>query len=162
LPDVILRPATPADEPALGRLGGALMRQHHATDPQRFLSVDAPEDGYGRFLVGLLDASDDAVLVAERDGEVVGYVYAALEPLSWKDLRAACAYLHDVYVLEAARGARVGERLVQAALDWAHDRGAPRVVLMRMAGNEAAERLFARFGFRPTMVEMTRELDGPR
>jgi RimJ/RimL family protein N-acetyltransferase len=39
-------------------------------------------------------------------------------------------------------------------------RGAPRVVLMTAERNETAQRLFARAGFRRTMIEMTRELDG--
>jgi RimJ/RimL family protein N-acetyltransferase len=36
--------------------------------------------------------------------------------------------------------------------------GAPRVVLMAAWRNESARALFARLGFRPTMVEMTREV----
>ncbi len=36
--------------------------------------------------------------------------------------------------------------------------GAPRIVLMAAAKNQNAQRLFARLGWRPTMVEMTREV----
>ena len=90
-----VRPAVPADEPALGRLGAALMRQHHAADARRFLQVDRPEAGYGRFLAGQLDDPDACVLVAERAGEVVGYVFAGLEPTSWRDLRGPCGFVHD-------------------------------------------------------------------
>ena len=35
--------------------------------------------------------------------EVVGYVYAGLEPQSWKELREACGFIHDVAVDEARR-----------------------------------------------------------
>jgi ribosomal protein S18 acetylase RimI-like enzyme len=100
---------------------------------------------------------DTVVLVAERDGEVLGYVYAGLEPMSWKELRAPCGYIHDVYVDERARGAGAGERLVRAAIEWLEARAAPRVVLMSASRNDAAQRLFVRLGFRHTMVEMTRE-----
>ena len=41
--DLVIRPARVADEPALGRYGGALMRQHHALDPQRFIRSEQPE-----------------------------------------------------------------------------------------------------------------------
>jgi ribosomal protein S18 acetylase RimI-like enzyme len=158
--EVVIRRATPADEPALGRYGGALMRQHHEFDPLRFIRSDNPEAGYGRFLVSQLAEPRCVVLVAERAGAVVGYAYAGLEPMSWKDLRAACGYLHDVFVDPAARGAGAGERLVRAAFQWLESRGAPRVVLMSAARNEAAQRLFERVGFRRTMVEMTREAGG--
>jgi ribosomal protein S18 acetylase RimI-like enzyme len=155
--DVTIRRAVKADEPALGRYGGALMRQHHELDPQRFIRSENPEAGYGRFLASQLDEPECVVLVAECAGEVVGYAYAGLEPMSWKDLREACGYLHDVFVDPGARGARIGERLVRAAIAWLEAQGAPRVVLMSAARNEGAQRLFARLGFRRTMVEMTRE-----
>jgi ribosomal protein S18 acetylase RimI-like enzyme len=158
--DVIIRAATSADEPALGRCGGALMRQHHAFDPQRFIRSENPEAGYGRFLVSQIGEPECVVLVAERGGAVIGYAFAGLEPMSWKDLRAACGYLHDVYVDPAARGAGAGEKLVRAAIERLEALGAPRVVLMSAARNEPAQRLFERLGFRRTMIEMTREAGG--
>src|SRR5262245_13216173 len=81
--DVTIRPATASDEMALGRYGGALMRMHHEADPRRFIITPRPESGYGRFLVSQLGDDASLVLVAERAGEVVGYVYASLEPMSW-------------------------------------------------------------------------------
>jgi ribosomal protein S18 acetylase RimI-like enzyme len=158
--DITIRPATREDGPALGRFGGALMRQHHDFDPLRFVRADDPEAGYGRFLVSQIAEPGCVVLVAERAGVVVGYAYAGLEPMSWKDLRAACGYLHDVFVDPGARGAGAGEKLVRAALEWLESRGAPRVVLMSASRNEGAQRLFERLGFRRTMVEMTREAGG--
>lgn len=155
-----VRPATPADEQALGRYGGALMRQHHEFDPLRFMRGENPEAGYGRFLVSQLAEPECVVLVAERAGCVIGYAYAGLEPTSWKELRAACGYLHDVFVDPAERGAGAGSRLVRAAIRWLETRGAPRVVLLSAARNESAQRLFERLGFRHTMVEMTREAGG--
>jgi ribosomal protein S18 acetylase RimI-like enzyme len=40
-------------------------------------------------------------------------------------------------------------------------RGVPRIILMSASKNEAAQRLFAKHGWRPTMVEMTREVEEP-
>ena len=154
---ILIRPATAADQTALGRYGGALMRQHHDFDPERFITTADPEHGYGRFLVSQLGDAETVVLVAERAGEVIGYVYASLEPMSWKELRDACGFIHDVYVDERSRGLRAGERLVRAAITWLEAHGAPRVVLQSAAKNETAQRLFDRLGFRRTMIEMTRE-----
>ena len=80
--DIRIRQATKDDVPALGRLGASLMRLHYAFDTQRFLAPSGnPEEGYGRFLGSQLRDVDATVFVADRAGEVVGYVYAGLEPL---------------------------------------------------------------------------------
>lgn len=156
-----IRSATPADEQALGRYGAALMREHHAADPRRFILAPHPEKGYGRFLVSELPDPDVIVQVAEEAGKVVGYIFAALEPMSWKDLRGPCGYVHDVYVDADTRQRGVGRELVNAALAWFRSRGMSQVVLTTRPGNEAAKRLFANIGFRATMVEMTLDLANP-
>ena len=156
-----IRPATKFDEAALGPLGGALMRQHHASDPRRFILVERPEAGYGRFLVSRLADPDYLVLVAELSNEVVGYVLASIEPTSWRDLRGPCGFIHDVYVHERARRQGAARQLLRAAFDWIRSRGMSQVVLWSKSGNETAQRLFAHLGFRETMVEMTLDLGGP-
>ena len=40
--EITIRSATRTDERALGRYGGALMRQHHAFDPPRFVLSENP------------------------------------------------------------------------------------------------------------------------
>jgi ribosomal protein S18 acetylase RimI-like enzyme len=60
----------------------------------------------------------------------------------------------------AHRGQGVGRMLLDAALAALGARGAPRVVLSTAERNDVAQRLFAHAGFRRTMIEMTRELDG--
>jgi len=152
---IATRRAAEADETALGRLGAALMRQHHASDPRRFILTDRPEQGYGRFLVSHLADPNLLVLVAERSNEVVGYVFAGIEPTSWRDLRGPCGFIHDVYVHERARREGAGQQLLREAIDWVHSRGMTQIVLFSKSGNDAAQRLFAKLGFRKTMIEMT-------
>jgi len=152
---ITIRPAAKADERVLGRMGGALMRQHHAADARRFIQVPEPERGYGRFLVSQLDGDDTAVLVAERAGEVVGYVFVGLEDTSWKDLRGPCGYVHDIYVDEPARHQGAGRQLLHAAVDWIRAHGRTQIVLWTKTENAHAKALFANHGFRPTMTEMT-------
>jgi ribosomal protein S18 acetylase RimI-like enzyme len=154
-----IRLATPADIPALGRLGALLMRTHYDFDPQRFMSAGTDAaDGYAWFLDRQLKDQDVVIYVAEQENQIVGYVYAALEPISWKELRDASGYIHDIVVEEANRGAGTATALMEAAMQWLAERGAPRVILGTAEKNERAQRLFAKLGFRRTMIEMTREL----
>lgn len=154
-----IRQATSADLPALGRLGALLMRTHYDFDPQRFMEPGSdPADGYAWFLGRQLKDDDVVIFVAERQGEVVGYVYAGLEPISWKELRDACGFIHDVVVDERARRGGTATALIEAAVVWLGERGAPRVMLWTAEQNPGAQQLFARLGFRRTMIEMTKEL----
>jgi len=152
---ITVRMASKSDQIALGRLGAALMRQHHSSDPRRFILTDRPEEGYGRFLVSQLADPDVLVLVAERSNEIVGYAFAGIEPTSWRDLRGPCGFIHDLYVHESARRQGTGRQLLRAAIDWIHSKGMTQIVLWSKSGNDAAQRLFAQLGFRGTMLEMT-------
>ena len=155
----VVRRATDADAPALGRLGAMLLRAHYAFDPQRFIAPGSnPERGYEWFLRGQLKEDDAAVFVAEQDRQVIGYVFAALEPISWKELREACGFIHDIVVDDPQRRGGVATALMEAAIEWLRSRGAPRVILGTAERNAVAQRLFEKLGFRRTMIEMTREL----
>ncbi|HET7187107.1 MAG TPA: GNAT family N-acetyltransferase [Gemmatimonadaceae bacterium] len=158
---VVIRPATRADLAAIGRLGALLVRLHHDFDPQRFIpATPRTEQGYASFLGTQLEVADVIVLVAERDDEVLGYSYAGLEGFDYMALRAPAGALYDIVVDPAHSGHGVGRMLLDATLAALADRGAPRVVLSTAEQNEPAQRLFARAGFRRTMIEMTRERDG--
>jgi ribosomal protein S18 acetylase RimI-like enzyme len=158
---VTIRPATPADMPAVGRLGALLVRTHHDFDPKRFIAAtQQTEHAYGSFLGTQLEDPDVIVLVADRDGKVVGYTYAGVEGNDYMSLRGPAGVLYDILVDPAHRRHGVGRMLLDATIAALKNRGAPRVVLSTAEKNESAQRLFARAGFRPTMIEMTRELDG--
>ena len=159
-PVAIVRPAAAADLPAIGRLGALLVRLHHDFDPDRFIAATPKtEHGYASFLGSQLDEPTVVVLVAAREGEVLGYSYAGVEGRDYMSLRGPAGVLYDLVVDPAHRRQGIGRTLLDAMLVALELRGAPRVVLSTAARNEAAKRLFARAGFRETMIEMTRELD---
>jgi ribosomal protein S18 acetylase RimI-like enzyme len=150
----------PTDVPTLGRLGAILVRTHHDFDPKRFLpATPRTEQGYGTFLGTQLDEPNIVILVAERDGEVIGYAYAGLEGNDYMALRGPAGVVYDIVVDPAYRRQGVGRLLLDAAMKALKARGAPRVVLSTAEQNAPAQHLFDRAGFRRTMIEMTRELN---
>ena len=77
---MVIRTAQKGDRAALGRLGELLVRTHYEFDRNRFLApTPGPAHGYGSFLASQLDDADVVVLVAEVDGEGVGYAYGSME-----------------------------------------------------------------------------------
>jgi ribosomal protein S18 acetylase RimI-like enzyme len=155
---IVIRPATSADVPAIGRLGALLVRTHHDFDPERFIPAsERTADGYGSYLGSQLGKRDVVLLVAEERGEVLGYTYAGIEGFDYMALRGPAGVLYDIVVDPAHRSHGVGRLLLDATLAALTAKGAPRVVLSTAERNAPAQRLFERAGFRRTMIEMTRE-----
>lgn len=158
-PQPTVRRATFADLPRIGRLGTLLVDEHYDFDSLRFLATKnrTPAD-YAAFMSTQLDKEDIIVLVADINGDVIGYSYSAVEGYDYMSLRGPAGVLHDIIVDPDYRGRDVGRLLLEATIEALEARGVPRVVLTTAEQNDAAQRFFARVGFRRTMVEMTREL----
>lgn len=155
-----IRPATPEDLPVIGRLGALLVATHHSFDEKRFIpATPNTEEGYASFLGTQLTKPQIVVLVAEKEGKVVGYSYAGVEGYDYMSLRGPAGILYDIVVYPDTRGQGIGTQLLDATIAALAAMGSPRVLLSTAEQNAPAQRLFSRAGFRRTMIEMTRELD---
>ena len=87
----------------------------------------------------------------------MGYAWGAVEGTDYMALRGPAGVLYDIVVDPSHRETGIGRMLLDAVVQGLEALNAPRIVLSTAARNEAAQRFFARAGFRPTMMEMTRE-----
>lgn len=154
--DIIVRKAQRADLAGAARLGAGLALQHHQADPDRYFLPEQAERGYAWWFEKELERPAAVILVALRGAEVVGYSYGAAEERDWNLLIDRHGVIHDLFVAEDARRLGVGARLLDAMLRELKALGAPRIVLYTMVSNERAQHLFRARGFRPTLLEMTR------
>ena len=144
----------------MGRLGALLVSTHHDFDPKRFIAATPQTaDAYGSFLGSQIGEPTIVLFVAQKDSEVVGYTYAGVEGRDYMSLRGPAGVLYDIVVDASHRGQGIGRALLDATLDALKRLGARQVVLSTAEQNEPAQHLFARAGFRRTMIEMTRELE---
>jgi ribosomal protein S18 acetylase RimI-like enzyme len=132
-----VRPAVPADVPALLRLKRQLAILENAEFILRATAQDWLRDGFGpqaRF----------TAFVAEHVGAAVGMVTASERYYtSW----AGCTlYIQDIYVEPAWRGRGIGAALLRCVAALALERGSPLVELTVREDNPARE-LYARVGF---------------
>jgi len=98
-----------------------------------------------------IDGAGGAVLVAERDGEVIG----VCQLIVFRHLQASgglCAEIESVHVHPDHRGSGVGTVLVREAVARARALGCYRVQLTSNARREDAHRFYERLGFSPTHV----------
>lgn len=80
-------------------------------------------------------------VVATEDGHIVGYGGLLLVEDD--------AHITTVAVARKARGHMVGKRLMLSLVDRSLESGARHLTLEVRVSNEAAQRLYERFGFRP-------------
>jgi len=92
----------------------------------------------------LLRSSNSLMLVAEMDGEVVGY----LEATGGKVRRNQHTIYIVVGILEVCTGQGLGRRLFQEMFEWAARRQVLRAELTVQASNQRAYRLYRSLGFR--------------
>jgi ribosomal protein S18 acetylase RimI-like enzyme len=97
--------------------------------------------------------------VAELDGRVIGYCVGNFIYSTWRG--APGLYVVDLYVDPEARGARIGERLLRAAVREAWQKGARFVRLDVGNGNHGAARFYERVGFHQHQTDRFFVLDEP-
>ncbi|HEX6872541.1 MAG TPA: GNAT family N-acetyltransferase [Micromonosporaceae bacterium] len=139
--DITVRPATPADYPAVGRLSVAAYR----ADGQ--LSVDS---GYDRVLADVADrAVDGEVLVAvDGSGTVLGAVTFVLAGSRYAErARPGQAEFRMLAVDPAAQGRGAGLLLARACVARAEELGARAVVIYTRDFAAVAQRMYQRLGF---------------
>ena len=85
--------------------------------------------------------------VAERNGEVVGYVIAG--PPRDEDVPLPAAEVYAIYVLPAAWRSGVGRALLDTAVAEWRSRHVRRIVLWVLEGNARARRFYEAMGWSP-------------
>lgn len=99
----------------------------------------------------LLAAPDrSAILVAEREGAVVGMVTAQLVVSTAAG--GPSVLVEDMVVEEAERGKGVGRALLEAIEGWARSMGATRLQLLADRENAPALAFYARMGWASTRL----------
>ena len=133
----LIRPATHADDSALGRLDIAAF----TPDAGFPSSISAPGEPF------FSERNPPEVhLVADAGGEVLGYVRLKQQIDDLPENLHVLA-IHGLAVTPAARGRGIGTALMLAAENAARGRGARKLSLRMFAGNSKARALYERLGY---------------
>ncbi len=136
--------------------------EHHRGLAERVGPVNAYEESWRRRRAQYeewVGGEDAALLVAERDGRLVGYAILTVNPppATW-DFGKAVVEIETLSVLPDERGGGVGAALMRAAEEWARERGAETLEVGLLYTNEDALRFYEREGFRQFYLELARDL----
>ena len=137
-------------------------RQDDAADIARLtlqLGYDVEATGLAQRLSRVLASPDQAVLVADLDGAVVGWVHT----MTWEYLEAEAFVVIGGLVVDASRRkGGIGRALMQAAEEWARARGHSVVRLWSSLTRTEAHRFYERIGYSniKTQYSFVKALDG--
>jgi ribosomal protein S18 acetylase RimI-like enzyme len=155
---MLVRPATPADVPAVLPMVTAICAMHEAADPARYPMLPDVVQRYERWLPQRALDSRSVFLVAEEEGRIAGFLIGTVERNIPIYRLEEFGFIHDMWVEPEFRRRGLARGLVLAAVERFRALGVTQVRLETAAGNEAARRLFASCGFRVGTIDMLREL----
>ncbi len=147
--ELILRPATEADIPALSRVGidsfvEKFGHMYNARDLATFL-----EEAHSPAALAA-EMADPARLyrLAERDGALAGYCKLGLKCGFPEHARGQNVLeLKQLYTAPGMTGGGIGKALMDWAMEEFAVRGADEVQLSVWSGNDGAQRFYERYGF---------------
>jgi GNAT superfamily N-acetyltransferase len=149
VPQPVIRRAHVHDLPRVVEL---LQQESLAGEQREDLGPPLPQRYYDAFAE--IDADpDNDVMVAEMDGHVVGTFQLTLFRHLMRGGQLV-AEIEAVVVDEPFRGKKIGEAMMQWAIDDARRRGCSRVQLTSNVARKDAHRFYRRLGFVPTSVGM--------
>ena len=143
---ILIRTMTEADIDAVARLCGDL---DYPTTPEQLASRYATAR----------NAVDNEIWVAEREGEVVGWIHGHGGHLLQAD---SYVEIGGIVVDPGCRGLGIGRLLLEACERWAHERGYPRIRLRSGIHRTWAHAFYHRIGYQQKSTGITFALDLPR
>ena len=160
-----IRPATPADVPAVANDGRQARGRARAVG-RGAGTITMPDVGemYRRWLTTRASDPKSVFLVAEHERlmadvpYLVGFIVGTVEkPIPIYRVEQF-GFIHDLWVDEDYRNEGLGRQMTMLAIEKFREMGVKQVRLETAAANEPARKLFESCGFRTATVEMLVEL----
>jgi ribosomal protein S18 acetylase RimI-like enzyme len=160
---ISIRPAAPADADGIAQAFVESAEYHVHLDYERY-AVPAVETISARYREGRhhppCAAGEAITLIAELDGEIVGFVDVQLEQSpDWMHRKMVYCHIAEIAVRGAHRNQGIGGRLLRAAEDWGRQHGAEFASLEYHAANVRAIVFYEqRMGYRAASVTAIKRL----
>ena len=154
-----IRAATPPDLSVLEKLFAEVDAHHRVLLPERFRAPDGPVRTE-QHLLGLVTSSDSAVLLADDDGDAVGFATVVVRdtPPVPVFVPGRVGVVDTLGVAARARRRGVGRMLMAAAEAWLRERGARDLELTVYEVNADAIAFYESLGYRLLSRRMARTL----
>ena len=158
----LIRPAESPDSDGISRVYMQSAEYHAGLDSERYWIPDVRTIS-ARYREGRQhppEASGESItLVAEAEGEIVGFVDARLTQ-SPDPMHREMLYCHIVEIAVSTKyqGRGLGAQLLRAAEEWGRKHGAQMALLEYLAANQRAALFYERLGYRPGSINAIKRL----
>lgn len=134
----------------------ALLSHHAAEDPDRFATLPDVLDRYARWLpIRAADPRSIFLVTEEPDTPgLAAFAVASIEPSIPIYATHEFGWIHDLYVIPAARRRGIARALIHEIITRFSAKGVTQIRLETASFNDAARATFAAAGFRTSAVEM--------
>ncbi len=153
-----IRAASQADADSITGLWQQMAEQHKCYDTSVWCWSDDAPVTWKRNLVEVIGKENMAILVAEVDDEVVGFLRGCVNdnPDIFKIRKAG--EIWDVFVREDMRGRGIGKALMHAGEDTLREMGAEDMKFHVALKNPGAIEFYKKMGYEPVMYRMYKRL----
>jgi ribosomal protein S18 acetylase RimI-like enzyme len=158
LPRVEIRAAKPEDVPQVLPMVEKICALHESWDPAKYGFLANPSQRYARWMSARASDPRSVFLVAEREGRLVGFIVATIEkeiPIYRLD---EFGFIHDLWVEPEYRNEGIARQMTMLLIERFREIGVKQIRCDTSAKNDAARKLFASCGFRPSVTEMLLEI----
>jgi len=158
--EIVVRLVRVDDAEVIARMWEALVSYHRELDPD--LPPAAPNGArrYARRIVDRLADPFTRALIAEIDGQPVGYILGVVADFTPEIFdQEPSGFLADIYVDEQHRRSGVGKALVDQLAAWFVSRGLAYFEWHVAARNPAGVAFWQAVGGRSVMIRMRADLD---
>jgi ribosomal protein S18 acetylase RimI-like enzyme len=155
--NVTIRRAATGDLNAIGDLWREFMDFHKSRDAHFARAADG-HDRFKEFISGHMASETSCVLVADVDGEAVGYCLATRAQYPPVFAYRDYGTVYDLAVTERCRRNGIGERLYRAAQTWFVERGIHRIELRVAVSNEVSTAFWQKMGFSPYVTTVCKNI----
>ncbi len=163
--EVIIRAATEQDFETLDKLYYDFHQYHVREVPNRLQDLGKLEDqDWSRLHQALREIftnKDAVIFLAERSGHIIGLVevyYRQDDKANPLIVTHQYAYLQSIMVSEPYRKLGIGKRLMEAAQQWAREKGATEMRLDVWEFNQGALRFYEEMGYHSLRRTLVTEL----
>jgi ribosomal protein S18 acetylase RimI-like enzyme len=155
---VNVREATTQDLEAVTELWVKLMDFHNALDERVWNRAPDGRRKFREWMESALTDAQRAVLVAETEGQSIGFVHAMLKDSPPVVMPRKSGFVTDLVVAAERRRGGTGRRLFRAVEAWCREQGADEVTLTAAVRNEGALAFWRAMGFEPCTYTMSKPL----